>query len=71
MKPVSIKSVTKRNFFHFDKIAINMRLPSHIAVFSESSQNLFPSFPQSLFQSETKCEIFVMIISYNFNMNEN
>ena len=31
----------------------------------------FPSSPQSLFQSESKCEIFVMIISSNFNMNEN
>ena len=31
----------------------------------------FPSSPQSLFQSEVKCEIFVMVISSNFNMNEN
>ena len=31
----------------------------------------FPSSPQSLFQSESKCETFVMIISSNFNMNEN
>ena len=31
----------------------------------------FPSSPKSLFQSESKCEIFVMIISSNFNMNEN
>ena len=31
----------------------------------------FPSSPKSLFQSESKCEIFVMVISSNFNMNEN
>ena len=31
----------------------------------------FPSSPQSLFQSESKCEIFVMVISSNFIMNEN
>ena len=30
----------------------------------------FPSSPLSLFQSESKCEIFVMVISSNFNMNE-
>ena len=30
----------------------------------------FPRSPQSLFQSESKCETFVMIISSNFNMNE-
>ena len=32
---------------------------------------LFPSCPQSLFQSESKCENFVMVISSNYNMNEN
>ena len=31
----------------------------------------FPSSPQSLFQSESKCKIFVMVISSNFNVNEN
>ena len=31
----------------------------------------FPSSPQSLFQSKSKWEIFVMVISSNFNMNEN
>ena len=31
----------------------------------------FPSSLQSLFQSESKCEIVVMVISSNFNMNEN
>ena len=31
----------------------------------------FPSSPWSFFQSEAKCEIFVMVISFNFNMNEN
>ena len=31
----------------------------------------FPSSAQSLLQSESKCEIFVMVISSNFNMNEN
>ena len=31
----------------------------------------FPSSPQSLFQSESKCAIFVIVISSNFNMNEN
>ena len=31
----------------------------------------FPSSSQSLFQSEVKCEIFVMVISSNFNMHEN
>ena len=25
----------------------------------------------AVFQSESKCEIFVMVISANFNMNEN
>ena len=30
----------------------------------------FPSFPQSLFQSGSKCESFVMIISSDFNMNK-
>ena len=31
----------------------------------------FLSSPQSLFQGESKCEIFVMIISSTFNINEN
>ena len=31
----------------------------------------FPSSPQSLFQSESKCEIFVMVINSTFNMIEN
>ena len=31
----------------------------------------FSNSPQSLFQSESKCENFVMVISSNFNMNEN
>ena len=31
----------------------------------------FPSSPKSLLQSESKCKIFVRIISSNFNMNEN
>ena len=31
----------------------------------------FPSSPKSLFQSESKCEIFVMVINSNFNMNKN
>ena len=31
----------------------------------------FPSSAQSLFQSESKCEIFVMVISSNVNTNEN
>ena len=31
----------------------------------------FPSSPQSLFQTKSKCEIFVMVINSNFNMNEN
>ena len=30
----------------------------------------FPSSPQSLFQSESMCEIFVMVLSSNFNMIE-
>ena len=30
----------------------------------------FPSSPPSLFQKETKCEIFVEAISSIFNMNE-
>ena len=29
------------------------------------------SSPWSLFQSESHCEIFVMVISANFNVNEN
>ena len=31
----------------------------------------FLSSPQSLFQSESRCKIFVMVIISNFNMNEN
>ena len=31
----------------------------------------FPSSAQSLFQNESKCQIFVMIISSNFQINEN
>ena len=31
----------------------------------------FPSSPKSFLQSESKCEIFVMVITSNFNMNEN
>jgi len=30
----------------------------------------FPRFPQSHFQSESKCDVFVVVISSNFNMNE-
>ena len=39
--------------------------------YTTNANRPFPSSPQSLFQSESKCEIFVMIISSNFNMNEN
>ena len=42
-----------------------------IMVFSEVAYRPFPSSPQSLFQSESKCEFFVMVISSNFNMNKN
>ena len=31
----------------------------------------FLSCPQSLFQSKPKCKIFVVVISCNFNINEN
>ena len=31
----------------------------------------FLSSPQSLFQIESNCEIFVVVISSNLNMNEN
>ena len=31
----------------------------------------FPSSTKSLFQSESKCEIFVIVISSHFNMNGN
>ena len=31
---------------------------------------LFPSSPQSLFQSASRCEIFVLLISSSFSMNE-
>ena len=31
----------------------------------------FPSSPQSLFQNEPKLEILLMVISSNFNANEN
>ena len=31
----------------------------------------FPNSPWSLFQSESKCEIFVIVISSNFNIKEN
>ena len=34
------------------------------------SNGSFPSSLQSLFQSESKSEIFVIVISYNFNINE-
>ena len=37
----------------------------------ELCNRLFPSSRPSLFQSESKCEIFVMVISSNFNVNEN
>ena len=35
------------------------------------SNRIFSSSPRSLFQSESKCEIAVMVITSNFNMNEN
>ena len=38
--------------------------------FNKPLNGPFPSSPQSLFQSESKCEIVVMVISSNFNMNE-
>ena len=34
------------------------------------SNGPFPSSLQSLFQSESKSEIFVIVIGYNFNINE-
>ena len=43
---------------------------SRIAVFSRRTKP-FPSSPQSLFESDSKCEIFIVVISSNFNMNEN
>ena len=36
-----------------------------------SDNKPFPSSPQYLFQGESKCEIFILVISFNFNMNEN
>ena len=41
-----------------------------IMVFSEVAYRPFPSSPQSLFQSESKCEFFVMVISSNFKMKK-
>ena len=37
---------------------------------SRCSSRPFPSFPLSLFQSESKSEICVVVISFNFNMND-
>ena len=35
------------------------------------TNRIFPSSPQSIFQSESKCEIVVMVIRSNFKVNEN
>ena len=40
----------------------------HLVHFEENRP--FLSFSQFFFQSESKCEIFVMVISFNFSMNE-
>ena len=45
------------------------RLPAEVN--KRDHNGPFPSSPQSLFQSESNCETFVMIISSNVNMNEN
>ena len=44
---------------------------THQYFLHKSNDRPFPSSPLSLFQSESKCEFFVMVISSNFNMNEN
>ena len=41
------------------------------AIVARMMNRPFPSSPQSLFQSESKCEFFVMVIGSYFNMNEN
>ena len=52
---------------------MEMSGPKYILYFSRSMllNRPFPSLPKSLLQSESKCEIFVMVIRSNFNMNEN
>ena len=48
------------------------QIPGSLSWLANRNNNRpFPSSPKSLFQSESKCEIFVMVISSNFNMNEN
>lgn len=37
----------------------------------EKQNRPIPSSRQSLFQSEATCDIFAIVISYNFNVNEN
>ena len=48
-----------------------LTLPMIIVCASEANNRPFLTSPGSLFQSESKCEIFVMVISSNFNINEN
>ena len=47
------------------------RLSDNFSSCSLLDKRPFPSSPQSLFKSESKCEIFVMVTSFNFNMTEN
>ena len=47
---------------------ISLFISSHLY---ELCNRPFPSSSQSLFQSESRCEIFVMVISSKFNVNEN
>ena len=81
LEEVSVVSLCRRltsrydSFYYFPyQERIRRNRPRNIAVhfeFLELSNRPFPSSPSSHFQSESKCEIFVMVISSNFNMNKN
>ena len=68
-----LQEVSKRFFERIsdDYFAIIL-LCSHFCIVDKVCyKRPFPSSPRSLCQTESKCEIFVMVISSNFNMNEN
>ena len=67
MKEVHLINGIKLTVFRY----CNRRQLFHLSWAKACTNRPFPSSPQSLFQSKSKCEYFVMVISSIFKMNEN
>ena len=74
MRTCCIKEVESESFKSFvSRCAVTCDWPILLLfrrVESANKNRPFLSSLEPLFQSESKCEIFVMVISFNFNMNK-